>query len=136
LRCNDDTGGPRERACCLGSNHQDRPDQQLFGVSRPGGRPDEKGIDLYVKEHEKDLPPGVKIEIIRRDDAASPDTGKRLAQELIARDNVQLFQTSVQLDSNIAGSPHSVEFCNTFPPIADVNSGASPEILKHSLQHG
>ncbi|HEY3639569.1 MAG TPA: ABC transporter substrate-binding protein, partial [Xanthobacteraceae bacterium] len=24
----------------------------------------QKGIDLYVKEHEKDLPPGVKIEII------------------------------------------------------------------------
>jgi branched-chain amino acid transport system substrate-binding protein len=51
----------------------------------------QKGIDLYVKEHEKDLPPGVKIEIIRRDDAASPDTGKRLAQELIARENVQLL---------------------------------------------
>src|ERR1700737_2280790 len=51
----------------------------------------QKGIDLYVKEHEMDLPPGVKIEIIRRDDAASPDTGKRLAQELIARENVQLL---------------------------------------------
>jgi branched-chain amino acid transport system substrate-binding protein len=58
----------------------------------------QKGIDLYVKEHEKDLPPGVKIEIIRRDDAASPDTGKRLAQELIARDNVQLLM-------GIVGSP-------------------------------
>ena len=32
----------------------------------------QKGIDLYVKEHEKDLPPGVKIEILKRDDAAAP----------------------------------------------------------------
>ena len=58
--------GGRERAHGLGTDRQDRPDQQLFRLSRPGRRPDgQKGIDLYVKEHEKDLPPGVKIEIIR-----------------------------------------------------------------------
>jgi branched-chain amino acid transport system substrate-binding protein len=58
----------------------------------------QKGIDLYVKEHEKDLPPGVKIELIRRDDGAVPDTGKRVAQELIAREGVQLLL-------GIVGSP-------------------------------
>jgi branched-chain amino acid transport system substrate-binding protein len=58
----------------------------------------QKGIDLYVKTHEKELPPGVKIELIRRDDTATPDTGKRLAQELIARENVQLL-------TGIVGSP-------------------------------
>ncbi|MGA8414453.1 MAG: ABC transporter substrate-binding protein [Xanthobacteraceae bacterium] len=58
----------------------------------------QKGIDLYVKEHEKELPPGVKIEIVRRDDAATPDTGKRHAQELITRENVQLLM-------GIVGSP-------------------------------
>src|SRR5260370_11228790 len=51
----------------------------------------QKGIDLYIKEHEKDLPAGVKIEIIKRDDAAAPETGKRVAQELITRDHVQLL---------------------------------------------
>jgi branched-chain amino acid transport system substrate-binding protein len=51
----------------------------------------QKAIDLYVKEHEKDLPPGVKIELLRRDDTSSPDVGKRLAQELITRDRVQLL---------------------------------------------
>ncbi len=51
----------------------------------------QKGIDLYFKEHEKDLPPGVKIELLRRDDTSNPEVGKRLAQELIARDNVQLL---------------------------------------------
>jgi branched-chain amino acid transport system substrate-binding protein len=58
----------------------------------------QKGIDLYIKEHEKYLPPGVKIEIIRRDDAAAPETGKRVAQELITRDHVQLLL-------GIVGSP-------------------------------
>ena len=58
----------------------------------------QKGIDLYVKEHEKELPPGVKIELIRRDDGAVPDTGKRLAQELITREQVQLLL-------GIVGSP-------------------------------
>jgi branched-chain amino acid transport system substrate-binding protein len=51
----------------------------------------QKGIDLYVKEHEKELPAGVKIEIIKRDDAAAPETGKRVAQELITREHVQLL---------------------------------------------
>jgi branched-chain amino acid transport system substrate-binding protein len=51
----------------------------------------QKGIDLYVKEHEKDLPPGVKIELIKRDDTSNPEVGKRLAQELITRDHVQLL---------------------------------------------
>jgi len=51
----------------------------------------QKGMDLYVKLHEKDLPPGVKIEIIKRDDTSNPETGKRLAQELITQDQVQIL---------------------------------------------
>jgi branched-chain amino acid transport system substrate-binding protein len=51
----------------------------------------QKGMDLYVKLHEKDLPPGVKIELIKRDDTSNPEVGKRLAQELITRDQVQLL---------------------------------------------
>jgi len=51
----------------------------------------QKGADLYVKEHEKDLPAGVKIEILKRDDTSNPEVGKRLAQELITRDHVQIL---------------------------------------------
>ena len=51
----------------------------------------QKGVDLYIKEHEKELPPGLKIEILRRDDTSNPEVGKRLAQELITRDHVQLL---------------------------------------------
>jgi branched-chain amino acid transport system substrate-binding protein len=49
----------------------------------------QKGTDLHIKEHEKDLPPGVKIEILKRDDTSTPEVGKRLAQELITRDHVR-----------------------------------------------
>ena len=44
-----------------------------------------KAFDLYLKLHEKDLPEGIKLEIIKRDDTSNPEVGKRLAQELIAR---------------------------------------------------
>jgi branched-chain amino acid transport system substrate-binding protein len=55
----------------------------------------DNGLKLYVKEHEKDLPPGTTIELIRRDDTGpNPDVAKRLAQELITRDKVQ-FMTGV-----------------------------------------
>jgi branched-chain amino acid transport system substrate-binding protein len=58
----------------------------------------EKGINLYVKTHEKDLPAGVKVELIRRDDTAAPEVGKRMAQELITRERVQILL-------GIVGSP-------------------------------
>ena len=51
----------------------------------------QKGIDLYIKLHEKDLPDGVTLDILKRDDTSKPDVGKRLAQELIARDHVNLL---------------------------------------------
>jgi branched-chain amino acid transport system substrate-binding protein len=51
----------------------------------------QKGIDLYIKEHQKDLPAGVKIEIVKRDDTTAPEVGKRVAQELITREHVQLL---------------------------------------------
>lgn len=51
----------------------------------------QKGADLYVKEHEKDLPPDVKLNILKRDDTSNPEVGKRLAQELITREHVNLL---------------------------------------------
>jgi branched-chain amino acid transport system substrate-binding protein len=38
-----------------------------------------KGIDLYMQEHQKDLPPGVHVELIWRDDTGPhPEVAKRL----------------------------------------------------------
>jgi branched-chain amino acid transport system substrate-binding protein len=51
----------------------------------------QKGLDLYAKVHMKDLPAGVTIEIVKRDDTTNPEVGKRIAQELITRDKVQIL---------------------------------------------
>lgn len=69
----------------------------------------QKGFDLYVKEHEKDLPPGVKIELLRRDDTSNPEVGKRLAQELITRDRVQLLTGIVLSPVAAAVAPMTAE---------------------------
>lgn len=70
----------------------------------------DKGLSLYAKLHEKDLPSGVKIEIIRRDDTSSnPDVGKRLAQELITRDHVQILTGLVSSPVAAAVAPLTAE---------------------------
>src|SRR5712671_1614392 len=69
----------------------------------------QKGIDLYIKEHQKDLPPGIKIELLRRDDTASPEVGKRLAQELITRDRVQLLTGIILSPVAAAVAPMTAE---------------------------
>ncbi len=59
-------------------------------LAQPGDEMD-KGVALYVKEHEKELPAGVTIEVIKRDDTSTPEVAKRVAQELITRDHVNLL---------------------------------------------
>jgi branched-chain amino acid transport system substrate-binding protein len=50
----------------------------------------DNGVKLYMKQH-GDVVAGRKIEIIRRDSGGAPDAAKRLAQELIVRDNVDIL---------------------------------------------
>ncbi|HXQ50871.1 MAG TPA: ABC transporter substrate-binding protein [Stellaceae bacterium] len=72
------------------------------GTEAQTGDQIDKGLKLYVKEHEKDLPPGVKLELVYRDDTGpNPDVAKRLATELITRDRVQ-FLTGVVWTPNAA----------------------------------
>jgi branched-chain amino acid transport system substrate-binding protein len=62
----------------------------------------DKGLALYVKEHAKDLPAGISVELVRRDDTGpNPDTAKRLAQELITREHVS-YLTGVVWSPNAA----------------------------------
>ena len=64
----------------------------LSGPSASLGENIDRGAQLYFKQHESELPPGIKVEIIKRDDTgANPDVAKRLAQELIVRDHVQFL---------------------------------------------
>ena len=66
----------------------------------------DRGIELYMKLHEKELPPGVTIELIKRDDTGpQPDVAKRLAQELITRDRVQLLAGIVYTPNAMAVAP-------------------------------
>jgi branched-chain amino acid transport system substrate-binding protein len=69
----------------------------------------QKGIDLYVKLHEKDLPAGVKVELIKRDDTSNPEVGKRLAQELITRDKVQALMGVILSPVAAAVAPLTAE---------------------------
>ena len=56
----------------------------------PGAQID-NGIKLYMQQH-GDTVAGKKIEIVRRDTGGiAPDVAKRLAQELIVRDNVDIL---------------------------------------------
>ena len=66
----------------------------------------ERGIKLYMALHGKELPPGVTIELIRRDDTGpNPDVAKRLAQELITRDKVQLLAGVIWTPNALAMAP-------------------------------
>jgi len=70
----------------------------------------DKGASLHLKLHEKDLPPGTKIELIKRDDTSSnADVGKRLAQELITREHVQILAGLVASPIAAAIAPLTAE---------------------------
>jgi branched-chain amino acid transport system substrate-binding protein len=70
----------------------------------------DKGVKLYMKLNADKLPKGVKIEIVQRDDTgANPDVAKRIAQELIVRDKVQLITGIVWTPNLAAIAPLSAE---------------------------
>ena len=77
-------------------------------LAQPGDEMD-KGVALYVKEHEKELPAGVTIEVIKRDDTSTPEVARRVAQELITRDHVQLLFGVVASPNAAAIAPLTAE---------------------------
>ena len=54
------------------------------------GRQINAGVNLYMAQH-GNMVAGKKVEIIMKDDAGSPDTNRRLAQELIVNDKVAVL---------------------------------------------
>jgi branched-chain amino acid transport system substrate-binding protein len=70
----------------------------------------EKAINLFMKSGQCKLPPGVKLEIIKRDDTGiNPETAKRLAQELIVRERVQILTGVVWTPNALAIAPLATE---------------------------
>ena len=70
----------------------------------------ERAVRLYIKLHEKDLPSGVKIELITRDDTGpNPDKAKQLTQELVVREKVNLLAGVVFTPNAMAIAPIATE---------------------------
>ena len=69
----------------------------------------DNGIKLYVKQH-GDTVAGKKIEFIRKDTGGvAPDVAKRLAQELVVRDNVDILAGFVLTPNALAAADVSAE---------------------------
>jgi branched-chain amino acid transport system substrate-binding protein len=83
----------------------------------------DKALDLYLKEHTKDLPAGVKVEVLRRDDTGpNPEVAKRLAQELITRDKVDVITGVIWTPNAMAIGPLAGE---AKTPFIIMNAGTS-----------
>jgi branched-chain amino acid transport system substrate-binding protein len=94
----------------------------LSGPFASLGQQMDQAIKLYIKLNEKDIAPH-KIEIVLRDDTGpAPDVAKRLAQELITRDRVQLLSGVVFTPNAHAIAPLSTE---AKLPLVIMNAGTS-----------
>jgi branched-chain amino acid transport system substrate-binding protein len=98
----------------------------LLTFSGPGaslGDQMKKAIELYVKEHEKELPAGTKLELIYRDETGpNPEVVKRLAQELITRDRVNFISGLTYTPNALAVAPLATE---AKVPTIVMNAGTS-----------
>jgi branched-chain amino acid transport system substrate-binding protein len=83
----------------------------------------ERGARLYLKEHEKELPSGVKVEFLVRDDTGpNPDKAKQLTQELIVRDKVDMLAGVIFTPNAMAMAPLCTE---AKVPFVIMNAGTS-----------
>lgn len=88
----------------------------------------ERGLQAYYQTHQQDLPPGVTIQLIRRDDTGpKPDVAKRLASELIVREHVQLLIGTVWSPNAMAVAPVASQ---AKVPFVDTNAAAIP-VTRH-----
>src|SRR5215471_20976369 len=62
----------------------------MTGQQASTGKQIKAGVDLYMKEH-GDTVAGKKVQVILRDSASVPDNTKRLGQELIVNEKVNII---------------------------------------------
>ncbi len=96
----------------------------------------ENGIKLYMQQH-GDTVAGKKIELIRKDTGGiAPDVAKRLAQELIVRDNVDIL-TGFALTPNAMAaadvSAQAKKFMVVMNAAASVVTTKSPYLVRTSF---
>jgi branched-chain amino acid transport system substrate-binding protein len=95
----------------------------------------DNGIKLYMRQH-GDVVAGRKIEIIRRDSGGAPDAAKRLAQELIVRDNVDVLAGFVLTPEALAVADLSAEakkFMVVMNAATSIITARSPYMTRVSL---
>src|SRR3954447_14255780 len=79
------------------------------GQFADGATQQDNGIKLYMKQH-GDTVAGKKIEIIRKDTGGiNPAVAKRLAEELITRDNVDIITGFLLTPNAMAGGDVSAQ---------------------------
>jgi branched-chain amino acid transport system substrate-binding protein len=93
------------------------------GPAAAFGEMTDRAFKLYQKLHEKDLPAGVKLELLTRDDGGpNPDKARQLAQELVVRDRVQLLAGVAFTPNAMAMAPLATE---ARVPLILTNAGTS-----------
>ena len=96
----------------------------------------DNAIKLYVKEH-GDTVAGKKLEFIRKDTGGiAPDVAKRLAQELVVRDNVDILAGFVLTPNALAAADVSAEakkFMVVMNAATQIITTKSPYMARTSL---
>ena len=95
----------------------------------------DNGIKLYMKQN-GDTVGGKKIEIIRKDSAGAPDAAKRLAQELIVNDNIDILAGFVITPEALAVADLSAQakkFMVVMNAATSFITTKSPYIVRSSL---
>jgi len=98
----------------------------ILTYSGPNSQPSleiDRGAALYLRAHQHELPPGVTVEILRRDDTGPhPEVARRLAQELVTRDQVQFLAGMFWSPCALAVAPVAGE---AKVPLVVMNAAAS-----------
>src|SRR5580704_15809069 len=96
----------------------------------------DNGIKLYMKQH-GDTVAGKKIEIIRKDTGGpNPDVAKRLAQELVVRDNADIlagFTLTPEALGAAGVSAEAKKFMVVMNAATSIVTEKSPYIVRVSL---
>jgi branched-chain amino acid transport system substrate-binding protein len=96
----------------------------------------DNGIKLYVKQH-GDTVAGKKLEFIRKDEGGpAPDVAKRLAQELVVRDKVDILAGNLMTPNTMAAADVSAQakkFMVTMNAATSIITTKSPYMVRSSF---
>ncbi len=95
----------------------------------------DNAIKLYVKQN-GDTVAGKKIEFVRKDSVGAPDTAKRLAQELVVRDKVDILAGFVLTPEALGAADVSAEakkFMVVMNAATSIVTTKSPYIVRTSV---